>query len=49
MNKKGVKSFSLGKELAEWVEEYADNQRVSSSYIVREILIWLKEQVNVKT
>ena len=49
MNKKGVKSFSLGKELAEWVEAYADNQRVSSSYIVREILIWLKEQVNVKT
>ena len=44
MNEKGIKSFSLGKELAEWVECYAKEQGVSSSYIVRETLIWLKAQ-----
>ena len=44
MNKKGIKSFSLGEELAEWIELYSKDQRVSSSYVVREILIWLKDQ-----
>ena len=44
MSKKGIKSFSLGKELAEWVELYAKEQRVSSSYVIREMLIWLKKE-----
>ena len=46
MNKKGIKSFSLGEELAEWIELYAKEQGVSGSYVVREILIWLKGNVD---
>lgn len=48
MNQKHVQAFALNAEIVRWLNQYSVMERVSMSYIVRELLIWLKSNVDQK-
>ena len=43
--RKTVKAFALEPELVSWLDSYSRSERVSKSYIVRELLGWLKKEM----
>ena len=45
--KRAITSVNLGKELSEWLTAYANEQGLSRSYIIRELLAWMKEEIDV--